>query len=269
MISVAKPQLIGKSLVGMTPVIFAFLSMLVAYSTSAQEAASTTLDMSNGVFEARALIRSSERIEYRNQLVAPIKSVDFSAGETFRKGDPLVIFDCASYEAEAKAAKASAKAAAIDHATKQRLLRYQAIGKSEVSLAAAQSSEAQAQVEVHEVRNQACRFEAPFDGRVVDVNAKPHEFPPANEPLIVIIDDSKLEMELVVPSNWLRWIRPGEKFGIVVDETGEAGTGIVERIAAEVDPVSQTVKLIAVFEERPPFVLAGMSGSVRFETPSN
>ena len=220
-------------------------------------------------FEARVLIRASSRIEYRNEIVAPIKEASFLAGQQFKKGDRLIQFDCSRYDAERKAASASANAAAIEHNTKKRLLKYQAAGKNEVSLAAAKSAEAQAQLEVHKVRNQSCEFKAPYDGRVVEVNAEAHEFPPADRPLIIVINDSALEMELVVPSVWLRWLKPQSQFEINIDETGENGIGKVERIAAEVDPVSQTVKVIASFDDRPASVLAGMSGTVNFINQTN
>lgn len=215
-------------------------------------------------FEARILVRASNRIEYKNEIIAPIKAVPFLEGHAFNKGDTLIQFNCLRYEAEEKAAKASAHAAAIEHNTKRRLHKYQAVGKNEVALAAAQSAEAHAQLDVQKVRNQSCEFNAPFDGRVVELNAHAFEFPPTDRPLIVIINDTKLEMEMVVPSHWLRWLKPGVELSVAIDETGETGLGKIERIAAEVDPVSQTVKAIASFTQKPASVLAGMSGSVKF-----
>ena len=223
----------------------------------------------NGKYEARVLIRASNRIEYRNEIIAPIKATNFRAGQKFNKGDPIIEFDCSRYEAERNAARASANAAAIEHRTKRRLLQYQAAGKNEVELAAAQSAHARAELEVHNVRNQSCIFKAPFSGRVVDLNAEVHEFPPADKPLVVIINDTKLEMELVVPSNWLLWMNTGTVFTVKIDETGESGLGKVERIAAEVDPVSQTIKVIAGFTKQPKSVLAGMSGNVLFSAQTH
>ncbi len=216
------------------------------------------------IFEARVLVRASNRVEYQNEIIAPIQKAPFLSGQTFKKGDTLIQFNCSRYEAEQNAAKASANAAAIELNTKRRLYKYKAVGKNEVSLAAAKMAEAQAQVEVQNARNQSCIFAAPFDGRVVEINAQVHEFPPTDRPLVVIINDTKLEMEMVVPSYWLRWLKPNTKMQVSIDETGESGSGLIERIAAEVDPVSQTVKVIASFTQKPPSVLAGMSGSVKF-----
>lgn len=224
---------------------------------------------SSAQVEARGLVRSPQRIAYRSEIMAPVKSASFLTGQSFKEGDVLIEMDCSRYEAEERAARASAHAANIEYKTQKRLHSYQAAGKNEVDLAAARASEARAQLQVHEERNQACSFEAPFSGRVVELNVMPHEFPSADKPMIVVIDDTTLEIELVVPSKWLNWLRPGTGFEIVIDETGDTGHGEVERIAAEVDPVSQTIKIVAKFVERPTSVLAGMSGSVKFERALN
>lgn len=245
------------------------LTLVLMLSPTSYSGASEVGASAGTGLEARGLIRASNRIEYKNEIIAPVKSASFLAGQQFNQGDTLIAFDCSRYDAERKAARASANAAAIEHNTKRRLLKYQAVGKNEVSLAAAKSAEAHAQLEVHKVRNQSCEFTAPFDGRVVELNAQVHEFPPADRALIVIINDTKLEMELVVPSNWLRWLKPELPISIRVDETGEEGLGKIDRIAAEVDPVSQTVKVVASFTQKPKSVLAGMSGTVIFQPETN
>lgn len=246
--------------------VFSSASLLSTIPIASANDENISLD---GKYEARVLIRASNRIEYRNEIIAPVKAANFRAGQKFNQGDPIIEFDCSRYEAERNAARASANAAAIEHRTKRRLLQYQAAGKNEVELAAAQSAHARAELEVHNVRNQSCIFKAPFSGRVVDLNAEVHEFPPADKPLVVIINDTKLEMELVVPSNWLLWMNTGTAFTVRIDETGESGYGKIERIAAEVDPVSQTIKVVAGFTEKPQSVLAGMSGSVIFSVQTN
>lgn len=227
--------------------------------------ANEELSLEGQRYEARALVRASNRVEYRNEIIAPLKLTPFLEGQQFNKGDMLIEFNCARYKAEENAAKASADAAAIEYNTKRRLYKYQAAGKNEVALAATQSAEAQAQLKVQKVRNQSCEFKAPFNGRVVELNAKPHEFPPNDQPLIVIINDTVLEMEMVVSSKWLKWLKPNTVFEVKIDETDTTGLGKIDRFAAEVDPVSQTVKLIASFTQKPDAVLSGMSGAVTFK----
>ena len=82
-----------------------------------------------------------------------------------------------------------------------------------------------------------------------------------------ILDDDSLEVEMIVPSNWLRWLEPGINSPIVVDETGRSYDIRITRVGARVDPVSQTVRLYANFKEETLDILAGMSGTVTFDLP--
>ena len=91
--------------------------------------------------------------------------------------------------------------------------------------------------------------------------------PQANAPLIKIVDDSRLEIDLIVPSKWMGWMTVGAKFEFKVDETGQTLEGEVIRTGAIVDPVSQTVDATGVLTVRPENVLPGMSGSARFPRP--
>ena len=57
----------------------------------------------------------------------------------------------------------------------------------------------------------------------------------------------------------------GREFGFFVDETQSNYAASVERIGAEVDPVSQTIKLYAKLKNIDQRVLAGMSGTAVFQ----
>ena len=240
---------------GFMLLLLALASLVITSNANAQQ------NINPDEKQTRILVYSSARVEVRTELYARIVEIPFGEGLNFSKGDILIRFDCARYDAERKAARASANAANIDHRTKRKLLKFQAVGKDEVKLAAAQSTKAHAELKVHQVRAQQCQYEAPFDGRIVEKHVNTHEFSGADKPLLTILNDSALELQLVVPSTWYRWMKSGQKFNFVLDETGETHGGIITRIGAQVDPVSQTIKVIAGFQNTPSKVLAGMSGT--------
>lgn len=218
--------------------------------------------------QARILVRSHARIEIRTEIYAPVREIPFRQGDSFSAGDLLIRFDCSRYEAETSAASAAARASDIEHQTKRKLLKYKAVGKDEVRLSAALSAKANAELKVQQVRISQCEFKAPFDGRVVETHVKKHEFPTSDAPLLTILDDSQLELQLIIPSIWLRWLKKGQVFRFEIDETGNNYQGLITRIGAEVDPVSQTIKVLGKFETTHGNVLAGMSGTAYFKTGS-
>ena len=94
-----------------------------------------------------------------------------------------------------------------------------------------------------------------------------HETPATNAPLLRIVRDQALELQFVVPSRWLRWLRPGLEFTFAVDETGKSYAAELYRIGAAVDPASQTIRLRATFKRQSAELLSGMSGTARFPGP--
>ena len=69
--------------------------------------------------------------------------------------------------------------------------------------------------------------------------------------MMSIYDDSAFEIETILPSNWLAWLKPGYPMTITVDEIGGSYQARVSRIAGVVDPVSQSVKIIALIRNAP------------------
>lgn len=215
--------------------------------------------------EARGLVRSSARVELRTDLVANIKLAPYDAGMKFKKGATLIEFNCVRYRAEYRAAMAGASVARVELRAKKLLVANGAAGKSELLIAKANAAQANAEAIARKARISECTFKAPFSGRVVALNTRKFEMPSAGEPIISIINDSVLELELVVPSKWLTWIKIGQRFQFLVDETGSVHTAMIMRTGAEVDPVSQTIKVFGQLQGDPDAILAGMSGTAKFD----
>ena len=85
--------------------------------------------------------------------------------------------------------------------------------------------------------------------------------------LLDILDDSTLELEFLVPSRWLSWLHAGSEFQVRIDETGKTYPAKVQRLAARVDPVSQSVKVNAAIHGKFNELIAGMSGQVLLAQP--
>ena len=112
------------------------------------------------------------------------------------------------------------------------------------------------------------RIYAPFAGRVAEQRVREQQYVQAGQPLLDILDDSVLELEFLVPSVWLRWVKPGGAFEVQIDETRKTYPARFTRLGARVDPVSQSVKAVAAIHGRFPELMAGMSGRVLITPPS-
>ena len=113
-----------------------------------------------------------------------------------------------------------------------------------------------------------CTVSAPFSGRVAEQKVREQQFAQLGQPLLDIIDDSVLELEFLVPSSWLRWLRVGSNLQVQIDETRKNYPARFIRIGARVDPVSQSIKVVASINGKFPELMAGMSGRVQIATPN-
>lgn len=80
--------------------------------------------------------------------------------------------------------------------------------------------------------------------------------------------DSVLELEFVVPSHWLEWIKAGASFEVRIGDTGQRYLARMQRRGARIDPVSQSIKLSAAIDGKFPELIFGMSGRVELRPPA-
>ena len=219
---------------------------------------------------ARGVLRPINEAVVSTQLSARINHLTKRPGERFDKDEVLVGFDCTRYKSEVRAARAEQSALEKEYETNVKLATYDAIGTNEVEIALARLNSAKAKAGIAASYVVDCEIPAPFAGKVISVDARPFETNVPGQPIIHIIDDSKMEVELIVPSSWLVWLEPGIDVAFQVDETQSLHELRIARIGGEVDPVSQTVRIYGVLNgTMTSGLLSGMSGTAFFELPVN
>jgi membrane fusion protein, multidrug efflux system len=227
---------------------------------------------SNGIVadNVRGLIKPVEKAIISSEITGKLNSIPFKSGDAFKKGELLVEFDCSFYRADLASAEASYKSKQKVYENNKQLLALNAMSEIDVSISKSEVEMARAERTMRAIRVGQCKIKAPYSGRVIEVAVNEHENVPADKEILSILNDSELEIELIVPSNWLNWLTVGESFSFLIDETGKALNAKVNKMGAVVDPVSQTIKLIGKFDEQElDGVLSGMSGTAQFKQNSN
>jgi len=217
------------------------------------------------VKKARGIIRAVNEATLRTDLAAQISAIGVKEGGQFKRGARLVTFDCKRQRAQLAAAEAAHREMTLTFDSNRYLRRRKAIGRHEVAVAQARVDKAAAEAEMLRADVAKCIVAAPFNGAVAELMIKPHETPSAGQPMMRIVSNDDLEIELIVPSRWLIWVARGLPFTIRVDELDSAIAARVIRIGRVVDPVSQTVKLYGRADRAVRDLKAGMSGEAVFE----
>lgn len=219
--------------------------------------------------DVRGVIKPKQESTIASRMTARITSMPFGKGRSFRKGALLAKFDCSAIRAELKAAQAASNAYNVTYKTNVELDQYEAIGKNEVAVAKANLGKANAEANAIQANLTDCAVYAPFSGTVVEEIGHHGEIAASGQPLLRIQSGGDLEVELIVPSNWLTWLRPDADFTFKIDETGADVTGQITRLGASVDPVSKTIRVTGSVDKTESLILPGMSGTGVFVKPSD
>ncbi len=213
----------------------------------------------------RGVIASQSEATIASRMTAGIISMPFKVGQKFGRGALLASFDCSTLRAQYAAANAATMAYKKTYDTNVELDMYQAVGKNEVGVSKANLGKASAEAAAVSSQLGDCAVYAPFSGVVVEQIAHANEVAATGQPLMKIQDASNLEVQIIVPSKWLVWMKPGAKFNFKVDETGQTVSGSIARLGASVDPVSKTIRVVGHLSGAGATILPGMSGSANFE----
>jgi membrane fusion protein, multidrug efflux system len=212
----------------------------------------------------RVVVRSYETAALSAEINARITLLPQREGDRFKKGDIIVEFDCRKITAEHDGALAALRGHESIYENQQQLLRYKAAGSLAVNQALHELEKAKAEVRGLEAKRSGCQIIAPFDGRVTEKSAQVHEIAQPNQPILKIINEGKMELVMMVPSNLLAKVADGTKFRVKLDENGEHHDARIVQSTGLIDPVSQSARMIAELTNAPSNVIPGMSGTAMF-----
>lgn len=239
-----------------------------ALQPPASPAAATSAVRPASERETRAQLTPRRYTTVAAEIGAKINRLPVSEGSSFKAGQLLVSFDCTLQQAQMAKARAELDGAEQSLKTNERLVELHAGGQLEVELARSARGKARAEVGGSQAVLGKCQVHAPFAGRVAEQKVREQQYVQPGQAMLDIIDDSVLELEFLVPSHWLVWLKPGSPLSVQIDETRKAYPARFIRIGARVDPVSQSVKVAAAIDGRFPELITGMSGRVIVNPPS-
>jgi membrane fusion protein, multidrug efflux system len=241
---------------------------LSAAAAAAQPSAPTPPPSANGgTPEIRAQISPLHYTTLSSDMAGRIDKIATRVGDHFRQGDVLILFDCAVPRAQVAHAQAVVTQAERTFEIDRRLVTLKSMGQLELDVAAAEVLKAKADLSAAESVASKCSIAAPFSGVTVEQKAREFQYTTPGQALLDILDDRALEVELIAPSHWLSWLKPGYAFQVKIDETDKSYPARVTRLGGRVDPVSQSIKVIGEIIGDAPDLMAGMSGRATMTPP--
>ncbi len=240
------------------------LAGLLAATAVIDGATTAVGDTRRAQMPVRGIVRPLHQAAISTDLPVRVAKIHFREAQSFRKGATLITFDCERLVAEHAALAAVHREQQLVLESNTYLDKRGAVGKVDVEISRTRVQKTEADAKALAARLKQCTIIAPYDGRMTELRINEHEIPAGGQPFMSIVDETAFEIDLIMPSSWLRTLAPGALLDFTIDETGRGYQARVARIGAAVDPVSQTVKVIAEFTKLDERVLAGMTGTAKF-----
>ena len=216
----------------------------------------------------RVLVAADQESVLAAQMAGRIDQVNVKLGSAISAGQVLVRFNCDEQDAHLNMANAELYGARQTYESKVKLQAMQSVAEIDVQQAAAAAQKFKAQSQMYQAQLKMCTIAAPFAGRVTKVLARQYASVTIGQPLLEIVNDRKLKVQLNVPSLWLSWLKAGQPFTLHIDETGARYDARVQRINGRVDAVSQSIEIEGEVLGAAANLLPGMSGVASFTPPA-
>jgi membrane fusion protein (multidrug efflux system) len=189
-------------------------------------------------------------------------------GEEFKKGDILVRYHCKDLEAEAEIAGIQKNLTEQKRVGGDKLFKLDLISDVERLSILTEDKEAKAKIALYEARLESCVIRAEFDGRVTKRLANAGEYTRTDRVLMEVASNDPLQAQFLLPSKWLRWVDAGAPITITLNETGRSYEASITRLYGEIDPVSQSIQVVATLTPYTDRLLPGMSGQATLDINS-
>jgi len=214
---------------------------------------------------APAVVKAEKEAILSSLVSGVIAVFHFNEGEAFRIGDTLVDLDCRLYDFEADVAGARRKRAFADLSAHEKLFERGGVGALEVAAIKAEADAADAQAKAAALRVDYCTIRAPFDGRITEHVANEFEYMETGQPVLKIVSSGAPDLEIIIPAAWLAWIELGTRGRLKLEASARELPISITSIAPTIDPVSRTMRIAAKIDADAKQVLPGMSGLVTLE----
>lgn len=216
------------------------------------------------------IIRPSDQATFSSETAAVVANILVREGSRFQEGDILLQLDCRLQQADLNKALAQQTEAKIAEQSAKKLKQYGSLSEFEFVKASSGAAIANAEVDKLRAVVEKCIIKAPFNGSVADIMVHAHESVKPGDPLLKIVSTDKLEFELQIPSLWLAWLHVGSIFYVHLNENNKVIPAKITKINPQIEPVSQSVKIIGTITPSNPALLPGMSGQAIFpDNPAN
>lgn len=175
-----------------------------------------------------------------------VKAIHFEAGTSVKAGAPLITLSADNERAELKKLEAQADLAELNRSRREKLLKLEAISKSDYDTAASEASAAKSAADAQRAKLAQKEIRAPFAGVVGIRQINVGQFLSPGTSIVTLQSLDPINVDFSLPEQQIGAAQPGYKIQVFVESfPGENFPGQVLAIEPRVDEATRTFKVRA------------------------
>lgn len=211
-------------------------------------------------------LRPVRRASLAAEVAGTVETLRAPEGQRVPAGALLATIDTRALEQELAEARALYEQAQDEHQRAEALFERRSITRSSLVDTKARRDVAAARLASGRLRLEKSRLTAPWSGTVSEKRVEVGDYVTPGQPMIELVDASRLEVIAPVPASDVRVLEIGAPVTVRVSGFPEERfAGEVVRLAAELDPAERTLALEAELDNRSGRLRPGMLA--RIEIP--
>jgi RND family efflux transporter MFP subunit len=164
---------------------------------------------SGGELEYPGMVGAAKEAEVAFEVAGRITKLPVEEGDKVKKGAVLARLDARDYQSAVDAANADLNAARAEHERLKALFARSAVSRQELDTARRNKEVAETSVQRARKALEEARLVAPFAGTVAKKFVDEFQNVQAKQPVVLLQDDSGLEIRIAVPEGDLGRVKPG------------------------------------------------------------
>ena len=207
----------------------------------------------------KAVLFPFREAEISSRVDSTLLVCKFRTGEKFKAQDVLIELDNVPAALQVRRNTVHLQFARSTYLDKKELRSNNLTSDFELKKAEYEYQTAQTALDEAKLKYSYCRISAPFSGKIVEVLKQEHEIVKAGEPLLKIMDDSRLLAVLNFP---LKKIKPVGTEVTLKLENGMTIRGKIYEISPQANHRTGTLRIRVLIDNARGLLRAGMTGEV-------
>ncbi|MGQ0501046.1 MAG: efflux RND transporter periplasmic adaptor subunit [Panacagrimonas sp.] len=197
-----------------------------------------------------------------------VMAIHFESGAEVKKGARLLTLDAANETGEMERLKAQAELSKLNLARREKLLKLEAISKSDFDTAQAEYNAAAASIAAQQALLAQKDIRAPFNGQLGIRQVNVGQYVAPGTPIVSLQSVDPIEFDFTLPEQHLAQVLSGQKVLVAIDAyPGTEFGGAVTAVEPRIDESTRSFRVRARLPNPDHRLHAGQFGRVKLALP--